>query len=78
MSEAGESRVCSGCGQWAVWTPQHRKGAVFCCEGCARGPGCNCVKGADVGIRRSSERRGLHRGGQHGLAESVAAQAPRA
>jgi hypothetical protein len=78
MNQIGEFRLCSGCGEWAIWIPPDRKGPVYCCEACARGLGCDCVKGAGEGARGSSRRRQLYRGGQRAPTESVATQASRA
>ena len=50
MSHAGEFRLCSGCGQWAIWTPQRRTGPIFCCEACARGLRCATRPSKEMGI----------------------------
>ncbi|MBI4734703.1 MAG: TraR/DksA C4-type zinc finger protein [candidate division NC10 bacterium] len=62
MSQAGEFSLCSGCGQWAIWTPRHRKGPIYCCEGCARDLGCTCGKAPDEWVPAAASRRGA-RGG---------------
>ena len=77
MNQIGEFRLCSGCGEWAIWMPQDRRGPVYCCEACAWGLGCCCTTGADEGLRLSSIRRDLPQGGQYALSESVATQGPR-
>jgi len=41
MNQAGEFRLCSGCGNWTIWTPQPQRGPVYCCQACARGRGCD-------------------------------------
>jgi hypothetical protein len=71
--EAGEFRLCSGCGEWAIWTPQHCRGPVYCCEACERGLGCSCAEGQDERPRLASIRRSRRQGGHHDPSESVCA-----
>ena len=47
MNTIGEFRLCSSCGEWAIWVPQHSKGPVYCCRACARGRRCTCAEGPD-------------------------------
>ncbi len=53
MSRGGEFRLCSGCGQWAIWTPLTRRRPVYCCEACAFE--ASKKKGAICGSRESLE-----------------------
>lgn len=78
MNQTGEFRLCSGCGEWAIWTPQHRKGSVYCCEACARGLRCACIADPDERPHVASIRRDLPQGGQHASSESFSAQGSRA
>jgi hypothetical protein len=78
MSHAGEFRLCSGCGQWAIWTPQRRTGPIFCCEACARGLRCACSDAPGEGVPFTRSRREVRPGGSHALHEPVPARSPRA
>lgn len=78
MSQAGEFRLCSGCGQWALWTPRLRKGPVFCCETCARGLRCACAQPLDEPSPLPRRRGPLGPGGYHAHHEPVPARPPRA
>ncbi len=59
MSHAGEFRLCSGCGQWAIWSPLHPKGPVYCCQACARGLRCVCAREPDDWVPVADFRRDI-------------------
>ncbi len=78
MIQAGEFRLCSGCAQWALWTPQERRGPVYCCEACAQGLRCACAQGPDEEDSAARGRQALHPGGYRALNRSVSARPSRA
>jgi hypothetical protein len=78
MSEAGEFRLCSGCTQWVIWTPQRRKGPVYCCEACARGLACHCARPPGEEPSQVDLGQALPQGGYHALGQPVFTQNPRA
>lgn len=78
MSQTGEFRLCSGCGEWAIWTPQYQRGSVFCCQACARGRGCDCAGSHDEWSALHRPLRDLSKGGHHALRQPVSARIPQA
>ena len=78
MSAVGEFRLCSGCTQWAIWTPRDRKGRVYCCEVCSRGLGCVCAAGPDEWTPVALIRPDLSEGGQHAFQHSAPSRPARA
>jgi hypothetical protein len=77
MNEAGEFRLCSGCADWAIWTPVRRKGPVYCCEMCARGQRCVCAAEVDDRTSIAWSRGSVYRRGNHGIHEEVHREAAR-
>jgi len=57
MSQTGEFRLCSGCGDRAIWIPQPQKGPVYCCQACVRGRGCDCAECPDEWAPAAESRR---------------------
>jgi len=78
MNQAGEFRLCSGCAQWALWTPQRRRGPVYCCEACALGLRCACAQGSDEEASVTRSQQALRLGGYRALHRAVPARPPRA
>lgn len=80
MRQAGEFRLCSGCAQWALWTPQEQTGPVYCCEACVLGRRCACARAPDEEASAAGGRQALHpRERENGaLTRSVSARSSRA
>jgi hypothetical protein len=63
MNPVGEFRLCAGCREWALWTPQRERGPVYCCEACALGHRCACARDPSEEASAARGRVADHPGG---------------
>lgn len=73
MTLPGEFRVCVGCAEWMIMAQPGHKGPVCCCQACAQGLRCTCMRGEESPHRMSGRPLYSRHGGRHGNRESESA-----